>query len=219
MADIVPAPPGTWQYWVQQQAAALGLPQTSGYRSPESNAAAGGSPTSYHMVGTPSQPGAIDIGGPAAQLRLLFDQIRQQFQGRINELYLNVPGGQSQDIRNNQSISSNPEAGNPQHLHIALGTTTGPNGGPPPAAGIPLANRGQMALAAAPVGGSEECWRQVCPPDIRGWIWDAMPHSPGAVRPVQTNCLCWSDVWMYGAALGLIVGGSWMVFLGSGRKG
>ena len=119
--------PGSWQAWLQQQAAALGLTVTSGYRSPAANAAAGGSPTSYHMTGTPGSPGAVDIGGSASALTALFNEVRQQMAGRINELYLNLPGGGSQDIRNNQTISSNPEAGNPQHLHVALGGTVGPS--------------------------------------------------------------------------------------------
>src|SRR6266404_6033473 len=96
----------TWQDWI---AANLppGTKETSGYRTPQQEAALGGPASSYHSRGTPLAPGAIDVGGPADQLRKLFDEIKIAFAGRINELYLNIPGGQSQDIRNNQAISYN----------------------------------------------------------------------------------------------------------------
>lgn len=191
--------PGTWEAWVQQQAAALGLTVTSGYRDPSHNAAVGGSPTSLHQTGSPTVPGAIDVGGPAAKLQALFDEIKQAFQGRINELYLNLPGGQSQDIKNNQSISSNPEAGNPQHLHISLGSPgslVGTSLTPAPAQ--------SQTSSSNSAAGFEECQRSFC---LNCWVPLATPRYH-----------CWSDVWMYGAALALIVGGSWMVFRGGGGK-
>ncbi len=211
MADIQPAPAGTWQAWLQNNLP-FGTRQTSGYRSPSSNAAAGGSPTSYHMTGTPSQPGAIDIGGPAAQLTALFNQIKQQFAGRIEELYLNIPGGQSQDIRNNQTINSNPEAGNPQHLHVAIGGTVGPGPYPidprtgrviDPTVGVPFTPGAPHYAASGPgeeaqAEGSGNC--------------KSLPFAlPGA----QT--ICWSDVWMYGAGLALVLVGGLMVSRGESK--
>lgn len=193
--------PGTWQAWLQQQAAALGLTVTSGYRTPAANAAAGGSPTSYHMTGTPGAPGAVDIGGSAGQITKLFNEINAAFKGRINELYLNLPGGGSRDIRNNQAISSNPEAGNPQHLHVALGGSVGPSA---PALGIPLYNQGAAALratgGASTASGGSECAHQWCMPTLLG----------GA-------CHCWSDVWVYGAGIAVVLVGVFLMF--SGAKG
>jgi hypothetical protein len=194
-----------WQDVVREEAGKLGLPVTSGYRTPGEQAALHGSPTSYHTRGTRAYPGAIDIGGSADALTELFRRIRQAFQGRIEELYLNIPGGQSVAIKDNRYLGSNPEAGRPQHLHIAVGDTASP------ASRIPEANRGEAALRAAP---AEVCVRQLCPPDFKGMIQGALGKQ---VEP-QTNCLCWSDVWVYGAALSLIVGGSWMLFLSRGEK-
>lgn len=183
-----------WQSWLLGNLPP-GTQETSGYRSPQHNAAVGGSPNSYHTRGSVNAPGAIDIGGSAAALTALFETIKQQFAGRINELYLNLPGGTSQDIRNNQAISSNPEAGNPQHLHVAL-NGGGPSGTAPPAAGIDPANRGEKAVETA--GG--DCARSVCAPKVLGG-----------------GCLCWSDVWFYSAAVGLVVGGGLMLVTGRGK--
>ena len=122
----------TWQDQVQALADQLGLSVSSGFRDPAHNKAIGGASNSYHTRGTPQAPGAIDVGGPADKLKELFEEIKAAFTGRINELYLNLPGGGSEDIRHNQPINSNPEAGRPQHLHIAL---SGPAGGVP---GVPF---------------------------------------------------------------------------------
>ena len=193
-----------WQDVVREEAARLGLPVTSGYRSVQRQRELHSSETSYHTRGTQAYPGALDIGGTADKLAELFRSIRQKFQGRINELYLNIPGGDSVAIKGNQYLRTNPEEGRPQHLHIAIG------GDGMPASRIPAENRGEKALAAAP---ADVCVRQLCPPDIKGMIQGALGKE---VKP-QTNCLCWSDVWMYGAAVGLILGGSWMVFLSRGK--
>ena len=191
---------GEWQDYVRSKAEALGLDVSSGYRTPEDQRRLGSSPTSYHTRGTREHPGALDIAGSADKLKHLFDEVKAMFQGRINELFLNLPSGTSEAIKNNAALGRNPEAGRPQHLHIAIN-------GVAPAYGIPAENRGEKALAAAP--DANVCARSVCPPDVRGWIDGALGRE---VKP-QTNCLCWSDVWMYGTALTLILGGSWMLFL------
>lgn len=210
----------TWQDTVQALTDQLGLTVTSGYRSPEHNREVGGAPNSYHTRGTPAAPGAIDVGGPADKLTQLFEQIKQMFQGRINELYLNLPGGQSQDIRHNQSISSNPEAGNPQHLHIALSGTTGgapstPFPGSAPAQAIPEANRGQKAVADT--GG---CTRGLTFPTAKGLSKGlgnsaraAAGFGPQDAEEGDTVTLCWSDVWVYGAGIGLVLVGASMLLL------
>lgn len=190
----------TWQEWLGQNLP-LGTRETSGYRTPEQERRLGGPASSYHSRGTPSAPGAIDVGGPADQLKALFEKIKAQFKGRINELYLNIPGGQSLDIKNNRYLGTNPEQGRPQHLHVALQPTTGPA----PAAGIPEANRGEMALAAAP---AEVCARSFEIPTAKSLVAGVKGEQvPGLI-------VCWSDVWTYGAALGLIIGGSWLVMRG-----
>lgn len=193
-----------WQDVVREEAARLGLPVTSGYRSVQRQIELGSSTSSYHTKGTQAYPGALDIGGAADKLAELFRNIRERFKGRINELYLNLPAGGSVAIKGNQYLGSNPEAGRPQHLHIAIG------GDGAPASRIPAENRGERALASAP---ADVCVRQLCPPDFKGMIQGALGKE---VQP-QTNCLCWSDVWMYGAAVGLVLGGSWMVFLSRGK--
>jgi hypothetical protein len=203
----------TWQEWIDSEATRLGLTRTSGYRTPGQEAGLGGPASSYHTRGTPAAPGAIDVGGPAAQLKQLFDEIRTAFAGRINELYLNLPGGVSEDIRHNQPLSSNPEAGRPQHLHIALGA------GAPPAAAIPEANRGQRAVADT--GG---CTRGLTFPTAKGLskglgnsARQAAGFGPTAPEEGDTVTLCWSDVWIYGAGVGLVLAGAWMLF--SAREG
>src|SRR6266566_3768635 len=151
----------TWQDWLSVNLPP-GTRETSGYRTPQQEAALGGPASSYHSRGTPSSPGAIDVGGSADQLKALFDQIKVMFAGRIRELYLNLPGGQSEDIRNNMTIGRNPEAGRPQHLHIALGDYTDRSYSGPPAAQIPAENRGGAALKVAPAttgAGAVECER------------------------------------------------------------
>lgn len=196
----------TWQQWVQQQAASLGLTVTSGYRTPQREAALGGPATSYHSTGTPSAPGAIDVGGSASGLTTLFGQVQAQFRGRINELYLNLPGGGSQDIKNNQPINTNPEAGRAQHLHIALsGVSSSVQIDPAtghvidPTTGVPFTAGAQHYAAS---GASESdtggaCVRSLCAPSVLGG-----------------SCVCWSDIWVYGAALLLILGGGLLVTQG-----
>lgn len=197
----------TWQQWLDAEIRRLRLTRTSGYRSPGEEAALGGPAASYHTHGTPANPGAIDVGGPADALRTLFEEIKGRFHGRINELYLNVPGGQSVAIKNDRYLGTNPENGRPQHLHVALGDGSTTRA---PAYDIPLENRGDKALA---VTGGDACSRSWCPPDFKGMIQSAIG---GDVTP-QDNCVCWSDTWMYGAALFLFVGGSWLVFKGAGK--
>ena len=136
----------TWQDTVQALADELGLTVTSGYRDPAHNRAIGGAPNSYHTRGTPEAPGAVDVAGPAEKLKQLFEEVRAAFAGRINELYLNLPGGTSEDIRHNQPISGNPEAGRPQHLHIAI---SGAAGGVP---SVPFRPPGQ---SRQPTGGKK----------------------------------------------------------------
>jgi hypothetical protein len=193
----------TWQQWVAQNLPP-GTKETSGYRTPGQEAALGGPANSYHTRGTPSAPGAIDVGGPAGQLTALFEQIKQTFAGRINELFLNLPGGTSQDIRNNAAISTNPEAGRPQHLHIALST---------PASAIPEANRGGKAALAA--GG---CAKGLTFPTAKGLAKGVGNSARGAAGFGPTEAeegdsvtLCWSDVWIYGAGLGLVLIGARML--------
>lgn len=180
----------TWQEWVAANLPA-GTVETSGYRTPQQEAALGGPSTSYHTRGTPEAPGAIDVGGPAAKLKALFDEIKQAFAGRINELYLNLPAGGSQDIRHNQPISYNPEAGRPQHLHIAIG---GP-GGPVQTSQTPAPAMASQTSSAAMTG---EC--------VRSW------HLPQVVPWTTPTEHCWSDTIIYGAAVVLILGGAGMVF-------
>jgi TP901 family phage tail tape measure protein len=71
------------------QAAMRGLPLsiTSGYRTPSENAAAGGSPTSYHM--DKSNP-AVDVGGPTWALDML--NARLQRMGGWRELLWRTAG-------------------------------------------------------------------------------------------------------------------------------
>jgi len=144
------------------------------------------------------------VGGSADQLKALFDQIKVMFAGRIRELYLNLPGGQSEDIRNNMTIGRNPEAGRPQHLHIALGDYTDRTYSGPPAAQIPAENRGGAALKVAPAttgAGAVECER----------YW----KLPQVIPFVDPSVHCWSDTIVYGASVFLIVGGAWLMFSAS----
>lgn len=195
--------PGSWQQWLQMQAAAMGLTVTSGYRSPGAEASINPSVpygNSYHSQGTPAAPGAVDVGGSASKLTDLFAKVRQQFAGRINELYLNLPSGGSQDIRNNQDISSNPEAGNPQHLHVALSGFLPPY---TPALSIPLYNQGARALAdtggRSTASAGSECSSEWCMPSLLGG-----------------KCHCWSDVWIYGSGVAMILVG--LFLMASGAK-
>lgn len=195
----------TWQEMIEQQARAVGATKTSGYRSPERERALGGPSSSYHTRGTPDAPGALDIGGTAQSLAALFDKIKEEFKGRINELYLNIPGGRSVAIKGNRYLSTNPEEGRPQHLHVAIGGGPGAaTGVPAPAEGIPAGNRGDKALAAAP---ADVCTRSLCFPTVASALGQAEP-----------TCHCWSDVWMYGVGLFVIIGGSWMVFRSGGNE-
>ncbi len=210
----------TWQEWVAANLPA-GTRETSGYRTPQQEAALGGPASSYHSQGTPDAPGAIDVGGPAAQLTALFEEIKQQFAGRVNELYLNLPGGGSQDIRNNQAIGTNPEAGRAQHLHIALrgiganaidpqtGHVIDPTTGVPFTAGAP-----HYAANGAGEGGAGVCPAAFTWIDPAAWAGAALGRSPDQS---QMHDLCWSDVWVYGAGLVLVIGGAWMLM--GGRKG
>lgn len=197
----------TWQDWVRTRAPALGLDVTSGKRSPARQAELGGSSTSFHLRGTQEAPGAIDVGGPADALRKLFNEIRSAFAGRINELYLNVPGGSSLAIKGDRYLGYNPEAGRPRHLHIALG---GEGTLPAPASRIPASNRGDKALEAAP---ADVCVRSLCPPHLKGIVAQIMGKEPEE----QTNCWCWSDIWVYGIALAMIGGGALLVTRGGGK--
>lgn len=190
-----------WQDWLREEAGKLGVTVTSGYRSPEHNKEIGGAPNSNHTKGTAALPGAMDIGGAASALKTLFDMIRKHFSGRIKELYLNLPNGHSEAIRNNTAISGNPEAGRPQHLHVAL-----PAAGGSPASGIPLENRGDKALAA-----SSDCSRRFCLPNLAGMAFDLNPLKGNAVRP-EAHCVCWSDVWFYSGGTVLAVLGVVLLF-------
>lgn len=215
----------TWQDWVRQNLP-QGTMETSGYRTPQQEAALGGPASSYHTRGTAQTPGAIDVGGPAAALRQLFDEIKVAFAGRINELYLNIPGGHSADIRNNQAISYNPEAGRPQHLHIALGATVGP---PtlPPVPGTPTGPAGAGGPPQAPWEAAVGNWlRGIRIPTAPGVSADTgtSMRAPGAASECERSFSfplggthCWSDVWFYGAAVGAVLGGVLLLF--SGAKG
>jgi hypothetical protein len=98
-----------------------GLVVTSGYRSPEHNAEIGGAPGSYHTKGSKAFPGALDVGGGRAQLIDLCHRVEAEFEGRINELYLNVYGPPHwYAVKNDKHLNRNPERGKGQHLHIAL---------------------------------------------------------------------------------------------------
>lgn len=200
----------TWQEWVQQNLPP-GTKETSGYRTPQQEAALGGPASSYHTRGTPSAPGAIDVGGPAAALKQLFDEIKAAFAGRINELYLNIPGGQSEDIKANRPLGHNPEAGRAQHLHIALQPTVAPAGGFQGAA-----TTGGPGTAGGQSAGGTECARAFCPPTAASIAYNALPAWLRGEAPEQ-HCVCWSDVWVYGAGLFLVVSGSWLVFRGAGK--
>lgn len=192
----------TWQEYVKERAAELGLTVTSGYRSPEHNAEIGGAPNSNHTKGSTGNPGAIDVAGPANALRDFFNDLMAEFKGRINELYLNIPGGHSVAVRHNAALPDgvNPERGRPQHLHIAIG------GGSSPAGGIPLANRGDKALAA-----TGDCSRRFCLPNLAGIAFDLNPLKGDAARPAD-HCICWSDVWFYGGGTALAILGAILLF-------
>lgn len=197
-----------WQLWVEQEARKLGLKETSGYRSPAAERALGGPSSSYHSRGSVERPGAIDFGGPADKLAALFQAIKQQFAGSINELFLHVPGGQSSAIKHDRYLGRDPEAGRPQHLHVAIGEGAT---APPPAAGIPSTNRGEKALAAAPAEGV--CARSISWTTPAAWVAAAL----GKDQPEgSVHQLCWSDVWFYGAGVGLIVVG--VALMRSGAK-
>lgn len=196
-----------WQEWVRVRAPSLGLDVTSGKRTAEQQTRLGGSSASFHLRGTQEAPGAIDVGGPADRLKKLFDEIRAAFAGRINELYLNVPGGTSIGIKDDRYTRTNPEAGRPRHLHIALG---GGANLPSPASRIPAENRGERGLDAAP---ADVCARSVCPPHIKGMVAAAL----GKEEEPQTNCWCWSDIWVYGIALAAIGGGAVLMTRGGGK--
>lgn len=208
----------SWQETVQEFAEGIGARKTSGFRTPAQQRALGSSSTSYHLRGTPEAPGALDLGGTADQLKQLFDKIKEAFKGRINELYLNLPGGESEAIRHNRPLGSNPEAGRAQHLHVAIGDTRQTYTGQPkmytgqalneklvPAYGIDPANRGSKALEA-----TGECGSRLCPPDFKGYITQAFGGTP---EP-QENCICWSDVWVYGVGIVMLLAGSWMLYRG-----
>jgi hypothetical protein len=184
----------TWQEWVDSRTRALGGTETSRYRTPAQERALGGPSSSYHTRGDQQNPGAIDIGGTAEQLSKLFDDIKQAFKGRIEELYLNIPGGRSVAIKDNRYLGSNPEAGRAQHLHVAIGAGSVTPGLPQPAEGIPAANSGDKALDAAP---ADVCVRSLCTPDLLGG-----------------KCICWSDVWVYSASVVLIGTGLLLVTRG-----
>jgi hypothetical protein len=197
----------TWQEWLDTRVRALGLTETSGYRTPAQERALGGPASSYHSRGTRKAPGAIDVGGPADKLRQLFDDIKQAFAGRINELYLNVPGGDSVSIKDNRYLRINPEEGRARHLHVALGTGEPPVRVEQPSSRIPAGERGEKALEAAP---ADVCVRNVCLP-----VWGADIRRGLGLEPEKPICWCWSDIWVYGSAVTVIIAGMWMV---GGRK-
>src|SRR6266508_2290344 len=104
----------SWQEDVRVEARRRGLTISSGYRSTEHNREIGGAVGSYHTKGNVKLPGAFDVIGVAGTLREFFNYIKDAFKNRINELYLNIPGGTSEAIKRNKPLSGNPEVGRPQ---------------------------------------------------------------------------------------------------------
>ena len=188
----------SWQSWVEQEAENLGLRKSSGYRSPGAEARLGGPASSYHTRGSVAAPGALDIVGSSSGLTTLFNEIRQRFGQNINELFLNVPNAW-QAIKGGASLSRNPEAGRPQHLHVALPGEAF-RGLADRFLNSPLAGGGveSARAAAGPVAG---CDRHLCAPAILGG-----------------SCVCWSDIWMYGIAVLLILWGGFMISGGAKRE-
>jgi peptidase M15-like protein len=172
----------SWREEVRQKTDELGLTITSGYRSAEHNRRIGGSPTSHHLEGSPGSPGAFDIGGAADKLREFFDWISERFRGRIRELYLNIPGGESKAIKGDKPLSTNPEAGKKRHVHIAIG-------------GAGKLKEGEEPSSAG---------------DLRGFRQACLPRIPRILDPPP--CIFWSDVWFYSAGTLLAILGLLMLF-------
>lgn len=173
----------TWQEYVRSEAERLGLTVTSGYRSPGAEAALGGPSSSFHSKGSVAAPGAIDVGGSATGLKALFDSIRERFGTGIHELFLNVPNAW-EAIKNGTPLGHNPEAGRPQHLHVAL-PGSGFRGLADKFLNSPAAGGGVESARAA---SGPDCPRHLCAPALFGG-----------------SCVCWSDVWIYTIAVGLIL--------------
>jgi biotin carboxyl carrier protein len=62
-----------------QVANKFGLRYSSGYRTPQHNAAVGGVPNSLHTHGTPANPGAVDLVGPLGAMQQALAYARAKF--------------------------------------------------------------------------------------------------------------------------------------------
>lgn len=71
----------------------FGLHMTSGYRSPQHNAAVGGAPHSWHTRGTPGNPGAVDLVGPMKAMRAALAWVKANISGLAEAMIDNVGNG------------------------------------------------------------------------------------------------------------------------------
>jgi hypothetical protein len=71
----------------------FGLTITSGYRSPEHNAAVHGAPNSWHMRGTPSNPGAVDMAGSMSAMTSALAWVKQNVHGLAEAMIDDVGNG------------------------------------------------------------------------------------------------------------------------------